>query len=140
MKLAIASGGFDPLHVGHVELMVKSREMADSLIVIVNNDKFLSRKKGKPFMHLNERKIIIQSLKPVDIAIESIDNDDTVCETLTWIENNYRNKFEDIIFCNGGDRTSGENTPEHEVCLKIGIEPVYGLGEKIQSSSWLLSK
>lgn len=140
MRLAIASGGFDPLHMGHVELLFKSREIADSLFVIVNNDKFLSRKKGKPFMCLNERKIIIQSLKPVDIAIESIDNDDTVCKTLTWISDTYRNMFDDIIFCNGGDRTSGENTPEHGVCLKIGIEPVYGLGEKIQSSSWLLTK
>lgn len=140
MKLAIVSGGFDPLHVGHIELMGKAREKADSLIVIVNNDKFLERKKGKVFMPLNERITIVQTLKPVEVAIECVDNDDTVCETLTWLRAAYRHKFEDMIFCNGGDRTSGENTPEHEICLKIGIEPVYGLGKKIQSSSWLLEK
>ena len=140
MKLAIVSGGFDPVHVGHIELLQKAREKADSLFVIVNNDAFLERKKGKAFMPLKERITIMQSFKGVELAIESVDEDDTVCETLTWLSAAYKPKFEEIFFCNGGDRTSGENTPEHEICLKVGIEPVYGLGDKIQSSSDLLQK
>lgn len=140
MKLAIVSGGFDPVHVGHVELLQKAREKADSLFVIVNNDAFLERKKGKAFMPLKERIAIMQSFKGVELALESVDEDDTVCETLTWLSAAYKPKFEEIFFCNGGDRTSGENTPEHEICLKVGIEPVYGLGDKIQSSSYLLKK
>lgn len=140
MKLAIVSGGFDPVHVGHVELLQKAREKADSLFVIVNNDAFLERKKGKAFMPLKERIAIMQSFKGVELALESVDEDDTVCETLTWLSAAYKPKFEEIFFCNGGDRTSGENTPEHEICLKVGIEPVYGLGDKIQSSSCLLKK
>ena len=140
MKLAIVSGGFDPVHVGHIELLQKAREKADSLFVIVNNDAFLERKKGKAFMPLKERIAIMQSFKGVELALESVDEDDTVCETLTWLSAAYKPKFEEIFFCNGGDRTSGENTPEHEICLKVGIEPVYGLGDKIQSSSDLLQK
>ena len=140
MKLAIVSGGFDPVHVGHIELLQKAREKADSLFVIVNNDAFLERKKGKAFMPLKERIAIMQSFKGVELALESVDEDDTVCETLTWLSAAYKPKFEEIFFCNGGDRTSGENTPEHEICLKVGIEPVYGLGDKIQSSSCLLKK
>ena len=140
MKLAIVSGGFDPVHVGHVELLQKAREKADSLFVIVNNDAFLERKKGKAFIPLKERIAIMQAFKGVELALESVDEDDTVCETLTWLSAAYKPKFEEIFFCNGGDRTNGENTPEHEICLKVGIEPVYGLGDKIQSSSWLLNK
>ena len=140
MKLAIVSGGFDPVHVGHIELLQKAREKVDSLFVIVNNDAFLERKKGKAFMPLKERIAIMQSFKGVELALESVDEDDTVCETLTWLSAAYKPKFEEIFFCNGGDRTSGENTPEHEICLKVGIEPVYGLGDKIQSSSDLLQK
>ena len=140
MKLAIISGGFDPVHVGHIELLQKAREMADSLFVIVNNDQFLERKKGKPFMPLNERIAIMQAFKGVEVALESVDEDDTVCETLTWLYAAYKPKFKEMFFCNGGDRTSGDNTPEHETCLKIGIKPIYGLGAKIQSSSQLLKK
>jgi cytidyltransferase-like protein len=140
MKLAIVSGGFDPVHVGHIELLQKAREKADSLFVIVNNDAFLERKKGKAFMPLKERITIMQSFKGVELALESVDEDDTVCETLTWLSAAYKSKFKEILFCNGGDRTNGENTPEHEICLKVGIEPIYGLGEKIQSSSNLLQK
>ena len=138
MKLAIVSGGFDPVHVGHIELLQKAREKADSLFVIVNNDQFLERKKGKAFMPLKERITIMQSLKGVELALESVDEDDTVCETLTWLRAAYKSKFEEMLFCNGGDRVEGGDTPEHEICLKIGIKPVYGLGDKIQSSSWLL--
>ena len=81
MKLAIVSGGFDPVHVGHIELFEKAKDMADDLCVIVNDDTFLERKKGKAFMPLSERLKIIESLKPVDMVVESADQDDTVCNT-----------------------------------------------------------
>ena len=140
MKLSIVSGGFDPFHVGHLELFQKAKAQSDSLFVIVNNDDFLKRKKKKAFMPLNERIAILQALKPVELALEAVDEDDTVCRTLEAISMNYSQKFDKIIFCNGGDRTKETegDTSEHKLCLKLGIEPVYGLGNKIQSSSWLL--
>jgi len=139
-KLAIVSGGFDPVHVGHLELFERARAMADDLLVIVNDDAFLERKKGKPFMPLNERLKIIESLKPVTMAVESLDEDDTVCNTLEWVRALYKNKYKHMIFCNGGDRTNKEDTPEHIKCEQLGIKPVYDLGKKIQSSSWLTNE
>ena len=139
MKIAIISGGFDPIHVGHIELMEKAKSIADSLVVIVNDDDFLTRKKGKPFMSLKERIQIVRSIKYVDMVIKSVDKDQTVCESLKGLAS-CKTSNEKLLFCNGGDRTSGENTPEHALCLDLGIETVYGLGDKIQTSSWLLKK
>ncbi len=136
--LAVVSGGFDPVHVGHLELFNKARQVADELHVIVNNDNFLKRKKIKPFMGLEERMAIIEAFKAVDEVVESIDEDDTVCATLAWLVALNKSKYEEIYFCNGGDRTDGTNTPEHQLCEELGINSVYGLGDKIQSSSWLL--
>ena len=138
MKLAIVSGGFDPVHVGHIELFEKAKSLADDLIVIVNTDEFLTNKKGEPFMPLKERMTIIQALKPVKLTIKSIDKDQTVCDSVKFVNEMYKKKYDEIMFCNGGDRTSGENTPEHKICEEIGVKTVYGLGDKIQSSSWLL--
>ena len=138
-KLAIVSGGFDPVHVGHLEFFERARAMADELFVIVNDDEYLKRKKGKPFMPFQERMTIVQALKPVTLAIESIDEGDTVTKTLEWVRALYKNKFSEMMFCNGGDRTYEGNTPEYKACLALGIEPVFGLGEKIQSSRWLIN-
>tara|TARA_Y100000004_G_scaffold180537_1_gene225274 strand:+ start:316 stop:738 length:423 start_codon:yes stop_codon:yes gene_type:complete len=140
MKLAIVSGGFDPVHVGHIELFERAKSLADDLIVIVNTDEFLTNKKGEPFMPLKERMTIVQALKPVKLTIKSIDKDQTVCDSVKFVNEMYKKKYDEIMFCNGGDRTSGENTPEHKICEEIGVKTVYGLGEKIQSSSWLLKK
>ncbi len=140
MKLAIVSGGFDPVHIGHIELFEKAKDMADDLLVIVNDDAFLERKKGKLFMPLTERLKVVESLKPVTMVVESSDEDDTVCNTLQWIRALYKSKYKHMMFCNGGDRTGKGETPEHITCEQIGIKPVYGLGKKIQSSSWLLKK
>lgn len=144
MKIAIVSGGWDPIHIGHLELMQKARDLADALIAIVNDDDFLTRKKGKPFMPFQERLKIVGSIRYVDMAVKCIDKDQSVCETLKGLASCRTliagQPYESLLFCNGGDRTSGENTPEHQVCLDLGIEPVYGLGEKIQSSSWLTNK
>ena len=139
MKIAIISGGFDPIHVGHIELMQKAREISDALLVIVNNDDFLINKKGKLFMPFDERAKIIQSIQYVSGVVKSIDKDQTVCETLENIAAE-TGLDETLLFCNGGDRTSGENTPEHKLCLELGIKPLYGLGDKIQSSSWLTNR
>ena len=138
MKLSIVSGGFDPVHVGHLELFERAESMADDLFVIVNSDEFLKRKKGEPFMPFGERMRMVEALKPVHMVVGSIDTDDTVCKTLEWIAGIYKQKYDEIMFCNGGDRVEGGDTPEHNLCLEIGVNPVYGLGDKIQSSSWLL--
>ncbi len=140
MKLSVVSGGVDPLHIGHLELLERSAAIADKLFVIVNTDQFLTNKKGRPFMPLRERMMIVQALKPVNLTIKSIDEDHTVCASLKFVNEMYRNKFDKIMFCNGGDRTDGTNTPEHKLCEELGIESVYGLGDKVQSSSWLIEK
>jgi len=143
MKVSIVSGGFDPLHVGHIELLNKAKELSEGLVVILNTDDFLIQKKGKPFMRFEERKIILESLRCVDLVVGSIDTDNTVCKTLEDLAS-LRIKlpngepWEKLYFCNGGDRTDGTNTPEHLTCERLGIESVYGLGEKIQSSSVLV--
>ena len=138
-RLSIVSGGFDPVHIGHLEFFERAKSMADDLFVIVNDDEYLKRKKGKPFMPFKERMIIIQALKPVKLTIGSIDEDNSVSKTLKFVHEMYKvtNKYDILLFCNGGDRTYSGNTPEHNTCVELGIEPVYGLGEKIQSSSWL---
>jgi len=137
-KVCIISGGFDPIHVGHIELIKQTAIIGDLLLVILNTDEFLTNKKRRPFMKFKERKIIVESIKGVDLVIKSIDKDQTVCETLKKL-NELKDK-ENLLFCNGGDRTNGTNTPEHKLCEELGIETIYGLGEKIQSSSWLTDK
>jgi len=136
-KISIVSGGFDPLHVGHIELFEKAREISDNLLVILNTDDFLLDKKGKVFMPFDERQKILESLKPVDLVVPSIDNDETVCATLEKLSEIREEVDAELYFCNGGDRTSGEDTPEHKTCEYLNIKTVYGLGKKIQSSSWL---
>ena len=137
MKVSIVSGGFDPIHVGHIELFEKARELSDELWVILNTDEFLANKKGKPFMPFEERRKILKSLSVVDVVVPCVDKDQTVCKTLKKLKKTTAITDTELFFCNGGDRTSGKNTPEHKLCEEIGIKTVYGLGDKIQSSSWL---
>jgi len=136
-QISIVSGGFDPLHVGHIELFNRARELSDALFVILNTDRFLLEKKGKIFMPFEERKIIVENIKAVDLVVESIDEDHTVCKSLEELTSLVEAVDSNLVFCNGGDRTSGENTPEHKICEKLNIKTIYGLGDKIQSSSWL---
>ena len=140
-KIVCVSGYFDPIHVGHIEYFKKSKKIGDKLLVIVNNDKQAILKKGKPFMPFFERQIILENLKNVDLVIKPIDQDDTVRETLKSLAELANNEYK-LYFCQGGDRKYDEqnpaNTPEHDVCKEVGIEPIYGLGEKVQSSSWLI--
>lgn len=129
--IVCASGYFNCLHVGHIEYLEKSKSLGDKLIVIVNSDKQSQLKKGTSFMAEDERLKIIRSLKCVDAAIISVDEDRTVCKTLSRIHPH--------IFTNGGDQNN-EIIPERKICEEMGTKLVDGLGDKIQSSSWLLAK
>lgn len=133
MSIACVSGYFDPLHIGHIEYFKSAKNIADKLMVIVNNDKQSILKKGKYFMPVEERIKIIKELKCVDYVIKSLDTDRTVCKTL---ENAVPKPD---FFCNGGDQNNN-SIPESTICNKLGIELRDGFGEKIQSSSWLIKK
>ena len=130
-KIVVASGYFDPLHVGHIEYLEMAKNLGDKLIVIINNDEQAKLKKGSHFMSDQERAKIIKSLKPVDEVFISIDKDSTVCKSLEFLKPD--------IFAKGGDRFSSE-IPEAKVRRELNIKIIDGLGEKIQSSSWLISK
>lgn len=128
MKTVCVSMYADPLHSGHIECLEKARALGDRLVVIVNNDHQATLKKGRPFMKETERMRVIGALKVVDEVVLSIDRDRTVCETLRRVHPD--------IFANGGD-VSNTQCPEARVCEELGIKMVDGLGDKIQSSSWL---
>ena len=138
MKAIIVSGYFNPLHKGHLEYLNHAKTIADKLIVIVNNDHQRALKGSKAFQDEEERVIIISSLKAVDEVVLSIDQDRTVCETIRHISEKFGKNY-DLAFANGGDQ-SNETIPEVPVCEELGISLIDGLGEKIQSSSWLLEK
>jgi cytidyltransferase-like protein len=133
MRIACVSGYFDPIHIGHIEYFKQSKNIADKLMVIVNNDDQSKLKKGKYFMPVDERIKIIQELKCVDFVIKSIDMDRTVCKTLESVEPR------PTYFCNGGDQNNN-SIPEADICNRLGIELRDGFGDKIQSSSWLINK
>ena len=131
------SGGFDPIHIGHVRLFEKAKGLGDKLVVILNNDNWLKQKKGFVFIPQSERKEIIESLKWVDKVVFTghcpNPKDMSVCAELKKLKPN--------IFANGGDRVRS-NIPEVPVCQAINCKMVFNIGEggKIQSSSWLLEK
>tara|TARA_B100002019_G_C21076959_1_gene501857 strand:+ start:216 stop:638 length:423 start_codon:yes stop_codon:yes gene_type:complete len=137
-KAIIVSGYFNPIHVGHLELFEKAKQAGDFLIVIVNNDLQRELKGSKEFMPEDERLKIVQSIKGVGLAILSIDKDTTQIKTLMNLHGQFWKIF-DLYFANGGDQTN-ESIPESVVCNEIGITLIDGLGDKIQSSSWLLNK
>ena len=137
-KAIIVSGYFNPIHKGHIELFHKAKLHGDKLIVIVNNDKQRLLKGSKEFMLEKERLLILNELKVTDLVILSIDKDLTVCKTLEKVNNNYSNLY-DLYFANGGDQDN-KSIPEVSTCNNLGIKLLEGLGDKIQSSSWLLNK
>ena len=138
MKAIIVSGYFNPLHKGHLEYLNNAKAIADKLIVIVNNDYQRELKGSKVFQDEEERVIIISNLKAVDEVVLSIDKDRTVCDTIRHISEKFGKEY-DLAFANGGDQ-SNKTIPEVPVCEELGIALIDGLGEKIQSSSWLLEK
>ena len=137
-KAIIVSGYFNPVHKGHLELFEKAKEAGDALIVIVNNDKQREMKGSKFFMDEQERVQIIRALSIVDMAWISIDEDSTQNETLKLMFGKFSETYK-LAFANGGDQNNN-TIPERQVCDQYGIELIDGLGDKIQSSSWLLQK
>ena len=137
-EAVIVSGYFNPLHVGHLELFENASSEGAFLIVIVNSDLQRELKGSKEFMSEDERLKIIKSIKGVGYALISIDKDSTQNETLRYLHELYSGNW-DLHFANGGDQTN-ETIPESVVCNELGITLIDGLGDKIQSSSWLLNK
>ncbi|MDO9399648.1 MAG: adenylyltransferase/cytidyltransferase family protein [bacterium] len=128
--IVAVSGYFNPLHVGHLEMIEKAKELGDYLVVIVNNDYQVRLKGSVPFMSQKDRIKIVSALKYVDEVFLSIDKDKSVCESLA--------KVKPHIFAQGGDRHEG-NIPEAEVCYRLNIKMVDSLGGKIRSSSTLIA-
>ena len=137
-KSIIVSGYFNPLHKGHLELFEKAKALGNELWVIVNSDFQRKLKGSKEFMDENERLTIVRAIKYVDKALISIDNDKTQVKTLAYLADEFGDDFE-LYFANGGDQNN-DSIPEVPVCKKKGIDLLEGLGDKIQSSSWLLKK
>ena len=133
----VVSGYFDPIHVGHLEMMKLAKQLGDELVVIVNNDKQAKLKKKKSFMSEDDRLKIVKAIRYTDAAFISIDEDKTVCGSLEKVRRNYKDY--NIIFANGGDRHSGE-IPESKVCKKCNIQMIDGLGDKIRSSSEIVKR
>lgn len=137
-KAIIVSGYFNPIHKGHLEYFKNAKQHADYLFVIVNSDLQRELKGSKPFQDEEERMIIVNSIKGVDKAILSIDKDRTVCETIKKIAQEYGEEYS-LAFANGGDQNN-DTIPEKPICEQLGVKLIDGLGDKIQSSSWLLNK
>ena len=129
-KLIAVSGGFDPIHKGHIRMIREAAKLGD-VVVILNSDSWLENKKGYKFMNFEERSYIAGSIKGVVLTTGVNDSDGTVCEALRRIRPD--------AFANGGDRYE-KNTPEMSVCEELGIEMLWNIGgEKEQSSSTLVN-
>ena len=136
MRIIAVSGGFDPIHSGHLAMLRQAAALGDRLVVGVNSDAWLTRKKGKPFMNIEERKAILLAIKWVDSVWEFDDSDGSACDFLNRVKNYYQIKANDFVFANGGDRVESNNA-------ELGVEGwrfVYGIGgsDKKNSSSKLL--
>jgi D-beta-D-heptose 7-phosphate kinase/D-beta-D-heptose 1-phosphate adenosyltransferase len=136
-KVWATSGGFDPMHVGHLRCLLETARLASPedgiTVAIVNSDGFLHRKKGYAFMPLEERMEIINGVKGVDYVVPWDDGSQTVVGAIEKLRPNY--------FTKGGDRDSSGNVPEFDLCEKIGCYVIFGVGGgKIQSSSELVAK
>jgi len=135
-KAIIVSGYFNPIHIGHLDLFKKAKSLGDKLWVIVNSDFQRELKGSEAFMSDTERLEIVKAIKWVDYALISSDRDRTQCYTLQQFYEMFSDRY-DLVFANGGDQNN-DTIPERKVCERLGIELLDGLGDKIQSSSWLL--
>ena len=137
-KVVMVSGGFDPVHIGHVRMFNEAKKLGDELVVVLNNDNWLRFKKGVAFMSEQDRKEIIESFESVDRVIitshKKNTKDITVCRELELVRPH--------IFANGGDRKENVPVPEYETCARLGIQMVFNVGHggKVRSSSKLLKK
>ena len=154
-NVIIVSGGFDPVHKGHIRMFREAANFGANVIVGLNSDEWLTRKKGKPFMKFEERKEILEGFRYVNQVLTIDDTDDTASDLIRRVhslydgeehEHNYSDlghmgmtDYYKIYFANGGDRTS-KNVPEMKVCKELDVTMLWGVGGgKIQSSSWLIS-
>jgi cytidyltransferase-like protein len=137
-KAIIVSGYFNPIHKGHLEYFNNAKGLADELFVIVNSDVQRALKGSKEFQKEEERLFIVQNIKAVDKAIIAVDTDRTVCASIQAIFETYGQEYE-LGFANGGDQDN-HSIPEAPFCTQLKIQLIDGLGDKIQSSSWLLNK
>lgn len=137
-KIVLITGGFDPIHSGHISYIQAAKKLGDLLIVGVNSDDWLSRKKGRSFMPLSERTNIIRNIKGVDFVIDFDDKDNTAKHAIWMVRQSYPQDH--IIFANGGDRTAS-NIPEMDI-IDDNLEFVFGVGgeDKKNSSSWILEE
>ena len=133
-KVVAVSGGYDPLHIGHLRNILEAQKLGDSLIVILARDNQLIDKKGFVFMPYEERKEILEGIKGVSEVVENIDEYGTCKKSLF--------KYHPDVFAKGGDTWDEENLPEAEVCRELNIHVVFGVGgvEKVQSSSDLVNQ
>ena len=136
IKIVVCTGGFDPVHSGHIKYLNAAKQLGDRLIVGVNSDEWLTRKKGKAFMPIEERRMIVGSLKDVDATMLFDDSDGSAISLLEELKNSY--PYADLIFANGGDRnvTNIPETVVKDVTFKFGV----GGGDKSNSSSWILEE
>ncbi|MDD5569239.1 MAG: adenylyltransferase/cytidyltransferase family protein [Candidatus Pacebacteria bacterium] len=134
--IVAVSGGFDPVHIGHVRMFKEAKELGDKLVVILNNDNWLKKKKGFAFMPQKEREELIKNIKWVDdVLVTAHKRNPKDMSVVAELK-----KLKPDVFANGGDRKKG-NIPEVAVCEKNGIKMVFNIGHggKVQSSSWLLA-
>lgn len=137
-KTVLVTGGFDPIHSGHISYLREAARLGNRLVVGLNTDEWLARKKGRAFLPYEERKTIVEGLEMVDWTLPFNDDDDSACDAIDRI---LKDTMDTVVFANGGDR-NGENTPEYikyknhpdvEFAFNVG-------GEKVQSSSWILNR
>lgn len=139
MKTILVTGGFDPLHSGHIQYIKEAKKLGGFLVVGLNSDEWLTRKKGRPFMPLQERVEVLKALKAVDKVITFDDSDNTACDAIAKTLDLYGS----VCFANGGDRTDGSNTPEYNEFSDNGnVSFRWGVGGsyKKNSSSWILDE
>lgn len=139
MKYYIVSGGFDPIHEGHIQMIAEARDKSDGVIVLLNSDAWLMRKKGKPFMSEKTRAAVCANIKGVVDVIRFDDSDGSACDGIKIAREKYPD--DQLIFANGGDRTK-ENIPEEAACTQNNVGLEFGVGGdyKANSSSWILDK
>tara|TARA_B100000287_G_scaffold311457_1_gene294730 strand:+ start:60 stop:572 length:513 start_codon:yes stop_codon:yes gene_type:complete len=154
-SVIVLSGGFDPIHKGHLRMFREASNLGHQVIVGLNSDEWLTRKKGKPFMDFEERKEILEGFKYVNQVLPFDDSDDTASDLIRRVYDIYNSDaheyeysdaghmgmidYYQIYFANGGDRTK-ENIPEIPVCKELDVTMLWGVGGgKIQSSSWLIN-
>lgn len=136
-KIVLVTGGFDPIHSGHIHYLNDAKKLGYKLIVGLNSDKWLIRKKGKNFLSIEERKLIVENLKPVDYVISFNDEDGSACDAIEAI---LSDTWDTVVFANGGDRNN-TNTPEYIKYEKHpDVEFAFGVGgNKTNSSSKILA-